>query len=304
MKHVIAKLFLLLLLAMAGTVRAQGYQSYFGADSTLLNVHIVGIDSYETALLTINSTDSVLINDHVYLMGNPLGSLSAINFGNHGDFEFYFREDTNTGRLYRYIPSIDEELLLCDMSLSVGDTFSFPTTWGVNQSIVDQISYINGKKVIYFEDDAFYNSVGIDDTDRTTFIEGTFPNCFPLGFYDNYFLCFFYLLCESKDGEQVFDHPYFESCFISYYDVNEKSDSSTKIYPTSACFTENIRVETSEPILDVILYDLCGREVPICRFEETPCHWKLSVQSGASGVYIIRITTTKGISYEKIVIRN
>lgn len=190
------------------------------------------------------------------------------------------------------------------MSLSVGDTFSFPNSYGVSQSVVDQISYVNGKKVIYFADDVYQYGVGIDETDRTTFIEGTFPNSFPLGFYDNYFLCFFYLLCESKDGEQVFDHPYFESCYISYYNVTEKSDSSTKIFPTSVYFTETIQVETSDPILDVFLYDLFGREVPANRFEETPCHWNLTVLNGASGMYIIKVTTKKGINYEKIYIHN
>lgn len=304
MKHVIAKLFLLLLLAMAGTVRAQGYQSYFGADSTLLNVHIVGIDSYETVLLTIKSTDFILINNHIYLKGMPSGSYSNVVFGDLGDFVFYFREDITTGRLYRYIPSIDEELLLCDMSLSVGDTFSFPNSYGVSQSVVDQISYVNGKKVIYFADDVYKYGVGIDERDRTTFIEGTFPNSFPLGYYNNYFLYYFYLLCESIDGEQIFVHPYFDSCYISYYNVTEKSDSSTKIFPTSVYFTETIQVETSDPILDVFLYDLFGREVPANRFEETPCHWNLTVLNGASGMYIIKVTTKKGINYEKIYIHN
>lgn len=303
MKQLIKIIFILLLLAKVGKATAQGYQSYFGTDSTQLNVYLIGIDSYETALLNINSTDSVLINDHIYIRGNPIGSLSGIIFGNYGDLEFYFREDNTTGRLYRYIPSIDEELLLCDMSLMVGDTFSFPTMWGIRQSVVDQISFDNGRKVIYFEDNVFYG-ISIDETDRTTFIEGTFPNSFPLGFYDNYFGCDIYLLCESKDGEQVFDHPYFENCFISYYDVNEKSDSSAKIYPTSAHFAENIHIVTFEPILDVVLYDLFGREVPANHFEETPCHWNLTVQNGVSGVYVIKTTTKEWIKYEKIYIYN
>lgn len=303
MKHVIAKLFLLLLLAMAGTVRAQGYQSYFGADSTLLNVYIVCTDFDPTISLSINSFDNILINNHIYHRGLTQGYFAGVLEDWFADSDLYFREDITTGRLYRYIPSIDEELLLCDMSLSVGDTFSFPTMWGIRQSVVDQISYFNGKKVIYFADDVFYGG-GIDDTYRTVFVEGVFPVMFPLGYYDNYMDCFMYLLCEYMNGEQVFDHPYFDSCYISYYNVTEKSDSSTKIFPTSVYFTETIQVETSDPILDVFLYDLFGREVPANRFEETPCHWNLTVLNGASGMYIIKVTTKKGINYEKIYIHN
>lgn len=303
MKHVIAKLFLLLLLAMAGTARAQGYQSYFGADSTLLNVYIVCTDFDPTISLSINSFDNILINNHIYHRGLTQGYFAGVLEDWFADSDLYFREDITTGRLYRYIPSIDEELLLCDMSLSVGDTFSFPTTWGIRQSIVDQISYFNGKKVIYFADDVFYGG-GIDDTYRTVFVEGVFPVMFPLGYYDNYMDCFMYLLCEYMNGEQVFDHPYFGSCYLYEYSTNESKSLSTKIYPTFIYPAETIQVETSDPILDVFLYDLFGREVPANRFEETPCHWNLTVLNGASGMYIIKVTTKKGINYEKIYIHN
>ena len=36
------------------------------------------------------------------------------------------REDTVLGRLYRYYPELDTEVLLCDMSLHQGDTFRLP----------------------------------------------------------------------------------------------------------------------------------------------------------------------------------
>ena len=45
----------------------------------------------------------------------------------------YFREDTTTGRLYRIISLSKEndviEVLICDMSLNVGDTFYLPNMY-------------------------------------------------------------------------------------------------------------------------------------------------------------------------------
>ena len=61
-------LFLLLMVA-AGAAKAQGYQSYFAADSTRLNVYAIEIDFDPTIYLTINSTDSVVINGNTYLQG-------------------------------------------------------------------------------------------------------------------------------------------------------------------------------------------------------------------------------------------
>ena len=104
------KALLLLLLLAAGAAKAQGYQSYFAADSTRLNVYVIGIDLDLTTYLTINSTDSVVINGNTYLQGFLHGVFAGFFYEEE---EFYFREDTVTGRLYRYFPLLDEEVLLC-----------------------------------------------------------------------------------------------------------------------------------------------------------------------------------------------
>ncbi|MBO6026358.1 MAG: T9SS type A sorting domain-containing protein [Bacteroidales bacterium] len=295
LRHNITKLFLLLLLATAGKAKAQGYQSYFGADSTQLNVYLQGIDYDETFTLNINTTDSSFVNGHYYRRG-----LQRFNNGFYSDPNYYyFREDTVTGKLYRYIPMIDEELLLCDMSLQVGDTFYFNTSGGANLSIVDHISFENGKKVICFSGWYYY----------WEFHEGIFPNYLPIGFpgpsyeYD-LDISESYLLCEYKNGEQVFDNPNFNNCIEHLESINEKNTNSIKIYPTSASFTENIQIETSDPISDIVLFDLYGKENPVFVDKVSLCHWNLTVQNGVSGVYIIKITTKKGISFEKIFISN
>ena len=293
------KTLLLLLLVAVGAAKAQGYQSYFAADSTRLNVYVIGIDLDLTTYLTINSTDSVVINGNTYLQGFLHGVFAGFFYEEE---EFYFREDTVTGRLYRYFPLLDEEVLLCDMSLEVGDSFTFSDMWGSHQAVVNDVTFENGRKVIHFENGSYF---GINILE---FYEGIFPPVLPIGYFDYYYYtgCDFYLLCEYKDGEQVFDNPNFEGCFLFYAAVNEnhEQENPTKVFPTSVRPNETVQLETTAPITEVALFDLIGRAVSAVVCQETPMRWNMTIPSRVSGVYVIKITTNKGTSYEKIIVNN
>ncbi|MBO6026357.1 MAG: T9SS type A sorting domain-containing protein [Bacteroidales bacterium] len=288
--------FLLLLLATAGRARAQGYQSYFGADSTVLNMYLVITDFDQTVFLTIHSDDTVMVNNHTYLRGRLSGNDVGVFYGD----PFYFREDTVTGRLYHYFPSLDEELLLSDMSLSVGDTIAFSDMWGSRPAIVESISYENGRKVIHLID-----SYDVYDYMDFTFREGVFPNILPVGYHYYYGDCYIFLLCVAKDGVHVFKEPFFNTCYIDgYLSVQRDHQHRLSVYPTIVYPSEAIRIEATDPISDIALFDLYGRESPVFVDKLSLCHWNLTVQNGVSGVYIIKITTRKGISFEKIFISN
>lgn len=291
MKHTINTLFLLLLLAVVGNVKAQGYQSYFGADSTRLNVYESCIDNDYTFYLKINSTDTIEINGQSYLRGIPQ---DGFYFG----VEFYFREDTVTGRLYRYVPMFDEEFLLSDMSMAVGDTISFSDSSGIHHAIVESISFENGKKIIHFTINyAYYYHM--------EFYEGIFPSIIPLGLINDY-SCYSYLLCEYKDGEQAFENPRFNTCYLdSGWSVKETPQQQVLLYPTQIRLSETVQIETTEPITEVALIDLFGRKVSALVCQVTPVRWNMMIQSRVSGVYVIKITTNKGTtSYEKIIVNH
>ena len=66
-------LFILAATLICGTVQAQGYQSYFAADSTRLNVYMEMIDYCHTFYLTILSADTVNINGSQYVKLLPHG---------------------------------------------------------------------------------------------------------------------------------------------------------------------------------------------------------------------------------------
>lgn len=284
---------LLMLLAVTGTVKAQSYQSYFGADSTRLNVYMVCIDYDPTIYLVINSADTVQVNGQKYLQGFPQGSFADFFYYE----EFYFREDTGTGRLYRYFPMHDEEeVLLCDMSLEVGDSFNVSDQWGTHTVVVESVSIENERKVIVFE-----NTYGY--MDGLAFYEGVFPSYYPIGFMD-YWGCDSYLLCEYIDGEQVFDNPEFDACYLYYSSTKEVCVNPVIIFPNSILFMETIHVESSEQILGIILFDLYGRKYRVINSQETVVRWNVTIPDNLSGVYIITIKTNKGIYHEKIIVNN
>ena len=277
---------LLALLLMAGgvTMQAQEYESYFGTDSTRLNVLQYCIDWVTTGYMEINTADTVHVNGHDYLHATPRGFFFE-------NAELYFREETSTGRLYRYFPMIDEEeVLLCDMSLTVGDTFYHIDSWGMaHPSVVESVSFENGKKVICFA------LPYLPWHDALTFREGIFPNNFPIGYLD-YFDCENNLLCEYKDGEQVFENPEYNTCYIDETSVQEQGQQQITIYPNPA--KETMLIEGAKAS-EVQLYNALGQVVKTVRGTN-----EIPVADLPQGVYLLRIADAEGKDYtNKIMIR-
>ena len=271
--------FLLALLLMAGgvTMQAQEYESYFGTDSTRLNVLQYCIDWVSTGHMEINTADTVHVNGHDYLHATPRGFFFE-------NAELYFREETSTGRLYRYFPMIDEEeVLLCDMSLTVGDTFYHIDSWGMaHPSVVESVSFENGKKVICFA------LPYLPWHDALTFREGIFPNNFPIGYLD-YFDCENNLLCEYKDGEQVFENPEYNTCYIDETSVQEQGQQQVSLCPNPA--KGKVIIEGIQPA-EVQVYNALGQLVKTVRGMN-----EIDIEGFAEGVYLLRITDADGRSH-------
>ena len=270
---------LLALLLMAGgvTMQAQEYESYFGADSTRLNVLQYCIDWVTTGYMEINTADTVHVNGHDYLHATP----RRFFFEN---VDLYFREETSTGRLYRYFPMIDEEeVLLCDMSLTVGDTFYQISNWGMaHPSVVESVSFENGRKVIRFALPVY------PWHDALTFREGIFPNNFPIGYLD-YFDCENNLLCEYKDGEQVFENPEYNTCYIDETSVQEQDLQHVSLYPNPA--KETVLIEGAKAA-EVQVYNVFGQLVKTVKDSH-----EINMAGLPQGVYLLRIADTEGRSH-------
>ena len=277
---------LLALLLMAGgvTMQAQEYESYFGTDSTRLNVLQYCIDWVSTGYMEINTADTVHVNGHDYLHATPRGFFFE-------NAELYFREETSTGRLYRYFPMIDEEeVLLCDMTLTVGDTFYHIDSWGMaHPSVVESVSFENGRKVIRFA------LPYLPWHDALTFREGIFPNNFPIGYLD-YYDCENNLLCEYKDGEHVFENPEYNICYIDETSVQEQDLQRVSLYPNPA--KETMLIEGAK-VAEVQVYNALGQLVKTVQGTN-----EIPVADLPQGVYLVRIRDGEGrIFMEKVMVR-
>ena len=206
--------FLLLLFVTAGmllvpsTTRGQhGYKPFFpdtmidcsiGFYPTMkdYNPYLSGMD---TRFFESDLNDTITKNGHKYRVFDQC---------------YYVREDTLSGRMYRYFPELESEFLFCDMSLNEGDTFRFPViideyvatqydqSWWKyhyqeqnNESVVDSVRWLDGRKVIFLHylpdslssifsepsidnENAYYHSI-------LRFVEGVGPSYGPLGFIED-----------------------------------------------------------------------------------------------------------------------
>jgi hypothetical protein len=228
--------------------------------------------------MEINTADTVHVNGHDYLHATPRGFFFE-------NAELYFRVETSTGRLYRYFPMIDEEeVLLCDMSLTVGDTFYQISNWGMaHPSVVESVSFENGRKVIRFALPVY------PWHDALTFREGIFPNNFPIGYLD-YFDCENNLLCEYKDGEQVFENPEYNTCYIDETSVQEQDLQHVSLYPNPA--KETVLIEGAKAA-EVQVYNVFGQLVKTVKDSH-----EINMAGLPQGVYLLRIADTEGRSHK------
>ena len=278
---------LLALMAVAGMTKAQDYQSFFASDSTRVNVYAEMIDFCHTFYVTIRSTDTVSINGTQYVQGVPHGKYGSL----YGYMRFYFREEVATGRLYRYFPIYDEEeVLLCDMSLTVGDTFYQISNWGMaHPSVVESVSFENGRKVIRFALPVY------PWHDALTFREGIFPNNFPIGYLD-YFDCENNLLCEYKDGEQVFENPEYNTCYIDETSVQEQDLQHVSLYPNPA--KGKVIIEGIQPA-EVQVFNALGQLMKTVRDAN-----EINISNLKQGVYFVSIITENKERFIRKIVKN
>ena len=199
---------------------------------------------------------------------------------------------------------IDNELLLCDMSLEIGDSFTTPVfynlMWDDNyyeNIIVNDIKIENGKKIIDFvysfdEELVVY-----------TFTEGIFPPIMPeISYGENNVLT-----CQYKDGEHVYLWPYslecLSECTLSTNDIFD--DKALTISPTIFSNSETISIKADSEIKEVKMIDMLGRKmnVSVNNTNGTSCQVNIN-QKCNSGIYLIIVETQDGCFYEKVVVRN
>ena len=248
-------------------VHAQ-YESFFGGDSweysegfQPITKNTADYDPYLLGCLT--NTYSFTRSDTVVIGGQKYYDCVTNGLG---EYQVKLREDTQNGRLYALIEN--KEFLLCDMSLSIGDTFKLPVSQLYNyvdtmRMVVDSVTFVNSKKVLHLSpvsaaDQGWWYplTVGHYYNISLRFMEGVGPTYGivpPHGQGD-------VLLCLTKDDTLYYmTHPDL-GCWQEYVAVPDYSDLYITLYPNPSDQQLFLRFSTEENVRGVVyVRDNLGR---------------------------------------------
>ena len=242
----------------------------------------------------------------------------------------YVREDTSSGRIFRYYPEFDVEVVTCDMSLMPGDTFYFPDlvdyAWQTSDpsawnyyyyneldqhfAIVDSVTYLDGRKVIWFPPITSGSIFG----DYIQYPLSYYPLCFiegvgatygPFGYIyiggqSNMNL----LLCVHHNDSLIYMTDPVLGCEQRVVSVPEYSDVEMKLYPNPAGDVLHVEFEgLSDPQGTITVSNIMG----VVQYVETS-HCGVStngvsidVSNLAPGLYVVSFRNGKGVVVRKFV---
>lgn len=238
-----------------------------------------------------------------------------------GVLNIYVREDS-LGRIYRYYPTLDTEVIICDMSLMAGDTFCFPLITDDYQNAnyyfaggvcmpVDSVTYDDGRKIIHFTPISnYYNTAGYDVAEEyfpspyfdLQFIEGIGPTYGPFG-YIGQIRMLGAVLCVHMEDSLVFMADTILGCYQNCNSdgiENYVSQFDMVVYPNPTSCVLNVVLDSdNEPFGTIYLTDILGVEVR--RIEVTAKEMSIDVSSCSPGVYTVKYSGKSGKSVRKFV---
>ncbi len=231
----------------------------------------------------------------------------------------FLREDTAAGRLYaRYDTNeTDDEYLLCDLSLSVGDTFILPDgtahwNWFDYKMIVDSVGYTYDKKVIYlslinclYEFFYYPDEIQFLSTYNISlrFMEGIGPI---------YGICptsavslenvFGLLLCMHKDDTLCYMTHETLGCAQYGADIPQYPQSYLQAYPNPVVGLLTLEFVTEEEVSGTMMIrDMVGR---VCRqFSVNDKKTVLDMAALPQGVYMLTFTDRQNRKITKKIVK-
>ena len=237
-------------------------------------------------------------------------------------YDIYLREDTVLGRLYRYYPELDTEVLLCDMSLHKGDTFRLPflpkslllpnwwdycyNEWGY-PLVVDTVFYVGERKHINFHYIKNRSSIFYDDKGvckkyglPLSFIEGIGPS-YGLGFLPvSLELYLPLMLCLHKDDTIAFILHEPTGCKHNEFAVKESKRTTLTLQPNPAQDYILLRNEDASDLGgEIIITDAIGRVLLHRTMEQA--EMRINTSRYSSGTYFVRYRSKNGVQSLKFV---
>jgi hypothetical protein len=284
---------------------AQPYQSIFGTEKTQFNIFFT--NEYKNL---IGTTVRFYIENDTVIKQQQYKKISCENINiQHCGYSFYsgIREDTIGGKIYVYGEPFGE-ILTCDFSLSVGDTFFFSqynnylTLSELHNNngfmIVDSIYNNEGRRTITFDGpfcvengnvySYFYGSYGYFQ--KVAFIEGIGPTYGPLDWIDRYQM----LLCVHKDNDLIYMQ--WKDLECEYYNIesiNEVILDCIKICPNPVL--NEFYIQSDLIVDEIFIYTIQGQCVNHLKIQERS--QEINITSLQTGIYLLRIKDIQGNIY-------
>jgi hypothetical protein len=262
------------------TTAAQGFKSFFGQDSTEWYGWIEVYDWGSTEVMSCDHDTSI---DNV--------SYKVINF--RGCCDFLLREDTATGKLWcRYLDE-DEDYLIVDLSLAIGDTLKIKNL--LHTSWYDSTLYVVA--------DTTYTDLGLEISLRdirtgfnTRFIEGVgCSNLFEYSLYNFYNTIGSDILCCFHDGIQIYHWGYQDGCYKEWVGLDETDTNHTvEVYPNPC---QDWITIGGDDINAVSIIDMTG----IVLYSNTCCRNPINVSHLPCGFYLLRTEANHRIHHIKLI---
>ncbi len=230
------------------------YQSYFGQETTLWNAVGAFYDCpWENYLIRIAGDTVVDQRNYKKAEYSDVYWRGGYDENRVPEYDFLLREDRSTGRLWGRYTDEEEDFLIADMSLSIGDTFYMRETYSysVITFIVQDTYTVDSRRTIVLNDNTYYG-------ESLIFVEGI--GCSDMGSLRTGFGLSGPLVCCHKDGELVYHHPVQgfpeNDCIVRAVGIDDVEADNTKVYSHDG----RIVVEGADGET-VRIYDITGRAV-------------------------------------------
>ncbi len=274
-------------------IASQPYKSIFGSSSTQWNELTYGLSSWTCILNPIKDT---VIDLKTFKKICYSGDCPTV------DYAVFIREDSTTGKVWGYEFYHNQERLIMDLSLNVGDTFKiYPNNliYYDTIAIVDSVYTENGLKKIRLN----LNS-GFNYDEKLTFIEGIGTN-FGIDYQVNFYALGggwgqsdIYLLCSYKDGFLTYKNTFLDTCYLVWINIDEKANQQNiKVYPNPVKDVLNIEANNFSN-KNIIIYNSLGQIVLSADFTN---NLRLNLNSFKKGIYLVKIFTNHNCITKKVI---
>jgi len=310
----IITLFFLVSFFLSNQTNAQ-YASIFGEENT--SIQILTIDNQPTGYST--TQDAFFSNNTISIDQTSYHEFIWNTKHFTSDWEeletvYYLRENTATGQVWLLAtddsfeaPSNTEnEILVIDMSLEIGDEFLYyisPTVFPestVNVTVID-VYYENDKKHIVFDrtfDPSFGDGLEGWETQNLMFIEGVGSN---FGFY--HFYEYGLMSCVQKNSTLYYEsayQPLADLCDLETFSSTTEEFTNTSLYPNPSTTYFQVNYPSEIGTSELKVFNLQGKLIL-----QKPSYQQesIDVTNFSSGVYFVELTSREGEVWRKKLIK-